>query len=265
MGINIDGLKEGDQILVRLVTNTYLDAELYDSTVHLERGTRNQFSLKGSFNETCLFFIADSESHDLLLRMKHPNTPFRVTDGLHDDLSTNITSDGSSLVIELRDNGMDGEGSLFRMAYPFEILLGDDFRFNLKYAVTEGEVSNVLFDVFDDTDEWLYSFVASEDFVLEPDTVDIYGKSNLINDRISLVAFLIFLEDGSSASYKLKELSINGNESYSVDFYADNNEEIFYEVFIERDFNPSFIYSATLVSGVFLGVVTLYLLYRRIK
>ena len=263
--INIDGLKKGDQVIVRLVTNTWIDAELADSTVQVERGVRNQFNLKGSFNETVLFFVADSESHNLMLRMRHSKMPFRVTDELDEDLSSNITSDGSALLLKLRDNGMDGHGSMLRMAYPCSSFLGDDFRLDLKYTVTEGEVSNVLLDVFDDTDEWLYTFVATEDFVLEPDTVDIHGKSNLINDKISLVAILIFLEDGSSATFKLEELSINGGESCDIKFYAKEKEEIFYEVFIERDFKPSFFYAAALVSAVVLGVVAVCQLYRRVR
>ena len=262
--IGLDGLKKGDQVMVRLVTNTWLDAELADSTVQVEQGVRNQYNLKGSFNETVLFFVADSESHDLMFRMRHPKMPFRVTDGLDGDLRSNVTSDGSALVLKLWDDGLDGQGNMLRMAYPYSSVVGDDFRLVLKYDVTEGEVSNVLLDVFDDTDEWLYTFVASEDFVLDPDTVDIYGRSNLFNDNISLVAITISLEDGSSATFKLEELSINGNESCDIKFYAEASEEIFYEVFIERDFRPSFFYVAALISAVALGVVAIFYLYRRV-
>jgi hypothetical protein len=261
--IKLDGLKKGDQVIVRLVTNTYIDAEIANSTVQLERGVRNQFNLKGSFNETYLFFIADSASQNLMLKMRHPKIPFRVTDGLHEDLSFNVTSDGSALVLKLQDKGTDGQDSVFRMAYPCIGYLGDDFRLDLRYDVTEGDVSDVLLDVFDDTDEWLYTFVAPEDFVLKPDTVDLHGKSYLVNDRISLLAIVISLEDGSSTTFKLEELSINGGETCDVKFYAEETEEIFYQVFVERDFKPSFFYVATLISAVVLGVVVVYLLYRR--
>jgi hypothetical protein len=262
--IDLDELEKGDQVMVRLVTNTWIDAELDDPTVKIERGVRNQFNLKGSFNETYLFFIADSESHNLMLKMRHSKIPFRITDGLHEDLSFNMTSSGSALVLNLRDSGLDGQGSVLRMAYPCYSFLGDDFRLDLKYNVTEGEVSNVLLDLFDDTDEWLYTFTASEDFVLKPDTLDLHGKAYLVNDDISLVAILIFLEDGSSATFRLEELNLSNGESCDVDFYAEDEEEIFYQVFIERDFQPSLSYAAALILTVVLCGVAIFLLYRRV-
>jgi hypothetical protein len=261
--IDVDGLKKGDQVMVRLVTNTLLDAELAGSAVQVERGVRNQFNLKGSFNEYVLFFVADSESHSLMLKMKHPKMPFRVTDGLDGDLNINVTSDGSVFVFGLCDGGLDGTGSVFRLAYLCDVFVGDDFRLDLKYDVPGGEVSNVLLDVFDDTDEWLYTFNASEDFVLEPDAVDVYGYSNIINDKVSLLAVTISLEDGASAIFELEELSVSGGESCGLQFYAEADEEIFYEVFIERDFESSVYYGVVLVSAVVLGVVAIWLLYRR--
>jgi 4-amino-4-deoxy-L-arabinose transferase-like glycosyltransferase len=60
--IKIDGLEKGDQVMVRLATSTWLDAELANSTGQVEQGIRNPYNLKGSFNETMLFFRADSES-----------------------------------------------------------------------------------------------------------------------------------------------------------------------------------------------------------
>jgi hypothetical protein len=263
--INVDGLQKGDQVMVRLVTNTWLDAELADSTLQVERGIRNQFHLKGSFNETVLFFVADSESHSLMLRMKHPKMPFRVTDGLDGDLNINVTSDGSTLVLKLWDKGVDEHGSVFRMAYPCNVFVGDDFRLDLKYNVSEGEVSTVLFDVFDDMDEWMYTFVAPEEFVLKPNTMDVHGSSNLLNDKVSLVAIMISLEDGSSATFTLEEFSVSGGESCDIQFYAEADEEIVYEVFIERDCKPSVYYATALISAVALGVVVICLLYRRAR
>jgi hypothetical protein len=263
--IKLDGLKKGDQVMVRLVTNTWLDAELAGSELQVERGVRNQFHLKDSFNETVLFFVADSESHSLMLRMKHPKIPFRITDGLDGDLSSNITSDGSALVFKLWDKGVDGQGNVFRMAYPCNVFVGDDFRLDLKYNVSEGEVSNVLVDVFDDTDEWLYTFVAPEESILKPDTMDVHGCSNLLNDKVSLVAIMMSLEDGSSATFRLEEFSVSGGESCDVQFYAEANEEIVYEVFIERDFKPSVYYIVALISTVVLSVVAVCLLYRRVR
>jgi len=233
--------------------------------MQVERGVRNQFNLKGSFNETFLFFVADSESHSLMLRMKHPKMPFRVTDGLDGDLNINVTSDGSALLLKLWDEGVDGHDSMFRMAYPCNVFVGDDFRLDLKYNVSEGEVSTVLLDVFDDTDEWLYTFVAPEEFVLKPDTRDVHGCSNLLNDNISLVAIMISLEDGASATFELEEFSVSGGESCGIQFYAEADEEIVYEVFIERDFKPSFYYVVALISAVALGVVAICLLYRRAR
>jgi hypothetical protein len=261
--IDVDGLKKGDQVMVRLVTNTLLDAEIADSAVQVERSVRNQFNLKGSFNETVLFFVADSEAHNLLLRMRHPKMPFRVTDGLDGDLNINVTSDGSVFVFELCDEGLDGTGSVFRMAYLCDVFVGDDFRLDLKYNVSEGEVSNVLLDLFDDTDEWLYTFTTHEEFVLEPDAVDVHGYLNILNDKVSLLAVTISLDDSVSAIFELEELSVSGSESCDIQFYAEADEEIFYEVFIERDFESSVYYEVVLVSAVVLGVVAIWLLYRR--
>jgi hypothetical protein len=265
--VRIDGLEVGDQVMVRLTTKTWIDAKVaFDgSMTEVERGVVNPYSLKGSFNETMLFFVARSDSASLMLRMKHPSIPFRVTDGLESDLDINMSRDDSALLLELHDRGMDGRASLFRIAYPYEAYVGEDFSLRLRYHIIEGNVSDVLLDVFDDADEWLYTFQAAEGFVLKPGTKDIFGYSNLRNDHISLVGIVILLGDGSSATFRLEELGIGGSKSSSVKFYAEDSEEIGYRVFVERDFKPSAQYVSALTLSVALSLVTVYYLYRRVE
>lgn len=263
--IELDGLKKGDQVIVRLATKTWLDAEVpsVNQLIQVERGVINPYNLKGSFNETLLFFIAGSESCSLRLRMKHSRIPFRVTDGFDSDLTIDMTSNGSALALELDDEGVDGRSSMLRMAYPCEAYVGNDFTLGFKYEIMDGNASHVKLDVFDDTDEWLYTFDAPEDFVLKSDSKDLSGYSNLSNDYISLVAIVIVLDDGSNAYITLEELSFtDGKNCENIEFYAESGEEIPYEVFIERDFKPSLLYMLTLSLSVVLGIVTLYYLFK---
>jgi hypothetical protein len=130
--------------------------------------------------------------------------------------------------------------------------------------LVEGNVSNIVFSVFDDTDYWLYSFAAPEDFVLTPKSKDLYGHSNISNDYISLVAVSISLDDNTSATFRLDELSVS-SEDYSVKFYATPNEEVSYEVFVERDFKPSVNYAAALITTVTLGILTIWYVYRKME
>jgi hypothetical protein len=162
----------------------------------------------------------------------------------------------------LHDRGVDGRGSMFRMAYPCNVLAGNHFDLKLKYNVTEGHVSRVMLDVFDDADEWLYSFDASEDFTLRADSMDIYGNANLKNDPISLVGIALFLDDGASATVKIQDLTIGG---VPVSFYARDSESVGYQVFIERDLEPTLYYQFSLCGTVAFGAVTLYYLSRRSK
>ncbi len=143
--------------------------------------------------------------------------------------------------------------------------IDDNFSLKLKYEVIEGNASNIWVYVFDDTDEWVYPFVASEDFVLTPETKDLYGYANLLGDDISLVEFSIILDDNSSATLRLSELSVSNDESFSVEFYAFPTEEIEYEVFVERDFKPSIGYVAALILTVALGTLTVCHVYRKLK
>jgi hypothetical protein len=266
-GINVDGLRRGDQVMVKLNTNVWVDAKAVsnNSTVQVERGVVNPFNLKGSFNETMLFFRAESDSYDLMLRMKHPAMPFRVTDGLDGDLSVNPTSNGSTLTLDLDDEGVDGQGSLFRMAYPCKVHVGDNFRLSFKYKLIDGNVSGVLLDVLDDTDEWLYPFNASENFVLTPESKDLSGYSNLLHDDLSLLGVTVLLDNNSSATVRLDKLSVSDGENFNVAFYAHPNEEVHYEVSIERDFKSSITYAIALISTVALGAVTLWYLYKKVN
>ncbi len=261
--MKIDGLEKGDQVMVRLATSTWLDAELANSTGQVEQGVRNPYNLKGSFNETMLFFRADSESCSLRLKMKHQRMPFRVTEGLEGDLDANVTSEDAKLTLKLQDAGIDGNESIFTVAYPVSARVGDNFSLHLRYRVIEGNASNVWVYVFDDTDEWLYPFAASEDFVLTSETKDLYGHANLLGDDISLVEVSVMVDDNASAILRLDEFSVSGSESYSVKFYAFPTEEVAYEVFVERDFEPSISYAAALISTVTLGALIIWYLYRR--
>jgi 4-amino-4-deoxy-L-arabinose transferase-like glycosyltransferase len=261
--MKIDGLEKGDQVMVRLATNTWLDAELANSTRQVEQGIRNPYNLKGSFNETMLFFRADSESCSLRLKMKHQRMPFRVTEGLEGDLDANVTSEDVKLTLKLQDAGIDGNESIFTVAYPVSARVGDNFSLHLRYRMIEGNASNVWIYVFDDADEWLYPFAASEDFVLTSETKDLYGHANLLGDDISLVEVSVIVDDNASAILMLDEFSVSGSESYSVKFYAFPTEEVAYEVFVERDFEPSISYAAVLISTVTLGALIIGYLYRR--
>jgi len=263
--LKIDDLEKGDQVMIKLTTHTWLDAKIANSTTEVEQGVRNHYSFKDSFNESTLFFIADSESDSLMLRMKHAEMPFRISEGLEEDLNVNITSEDSALTLKLQDTDADGNASMLTMVYPINARVDNNFSLHLKYEVIEGNLYNISVYVFDDTDEWLYTFIAPEDFVLTPETGDLHGNANLLNDNISLVEITIALEDNTSATIRLDELSISGDENYNVKFYAYLNEEIPYEVFIERDFKPSATYAAALISTVALGTVAIGYLYKKIK
>ncbi|HEX9862917.1 MAG TPA: glycosyltransferase 87 family protein [Candidatus Bathyarchaeia archaeon] len=261
--MKIDGLEKGDQVMVRLATSTGLDAELANSTMQVEQGFRNPFNIKDSFNETMLFFRADSESCSLMLRMKHAQMPFRIIEGLEKDLNVETTSEDSALTFRLQDRGVDGDKSICTIAYPVSAHIDHNFSLHLKYGIIEGNLSNVLVYVFDDTDEWLYPFAALEDFVLTSETKDLYGHANLLGDDISLVEVTVMVDDNASAILRLDEFSVSGSESYSVKFYAFPTEEVAYEFFVERDFEPSISYAAALISTVTLGALIIWYLYRR--
>lgn len=239
--VAIKDLKVGDQVIVKLDTHTwvYADVEPNDLRVPMERGLRNPFNLKGSFNETILFFVAESSSYLLKLKMAHPAIPFRITDGFNGDLNVEILQHENSLVFRLEDYGVDGKDGLLRIAFPLNAIVNDDFSLTLKYDVIEGEAS-VLFDVFSDTDDWIYVFQASKSFTLNSQSVDICGCSNLRNDRISLGAIAISVKNGGSAVVRLDEISIGGGVQHRyIDLYANDTESVYYQIFIETDWKPT--------------------------
>jgi hypothetical protein len=85
----------------------------------------------------------------------------------------------------------------------------------------------------------------------------------LLGDDISLVEVTVMVDDNASAILRLDEFSVSGSESYSVKFYAFPTEEVAYEFFVERDFEPSISYAAALISTVTLGALIIWYLYRR--
>ncbi|MEM3550346.1 MAG: glycosyltransferase 87 family protein [Candidatus Bathyarchaeia archaeon] len=267
--VAIGRLKRGDQVFIKLATNTWVYAEILpdDLANPIEKGVRNPYNLKGSFNETLLFFkAAESDSYSLMLKMAHPFIPFRVTDGLDRDLEVNITTNGSSLVLRLRDKGEDGKESTFRMVYPFSAYVDDDFSLIFKYKILEGAVSNVFVDVFDDTDDWIYAFNAAENFVLNAESESLLGCSNLYGDEISLIGVTLNAKDCSSATVELRELNISCNgETHSVKFYSKNTEKVGYEVFIERDWQPPIYYTASLVLAFGFGLAAIYFMHKKLK
>ncbi|MBS7620840.1 hypothetical protein KEJ32_01760, partial [Candidatus Bathyarchaeota archaeon] len=266
--ITMVGLSKGDQVLVKLNTNAWIDVDLVSGNLKtpIERGVRNPFHLKGSFNETLIFFRADSESYTMMFRLAHSKIPFRVTDGLDGDLEVHAILNSSALVFKLHDRGLDGKCSLFRIAYPLNVYAFGDFSLNLRYKIVEGKVLNVFLEVFDDIDEWIYAFKTSENFTLTTNSKDLYGYSNLEGDHISLVALSILIEDNTSAVIKLEELSVkSGSKTYNLDLYAERSSKVSYEIFIERDWVPSVHYNLTLIIFLVFCIVAFCYLHRKIK
>ena len=257
--IKLDGLQTGDKVVVKLHSNAAFDAQVvYDnSSAKPESGIRNPYNLKDSFNETLLFFLSGSEaSVDLKLRLKHPVLPFRITDGLYGDLAFGAESQGSSLLFRLTDLGTDGKPTSLRMAYPIQTNVNKDFALSLRYTVLNGSAPGSILDVFDDTDEWIYSFRASGDFVLSSESKDLYGHSYLLGDHLSLVGLTYTLADNSSAVVRLDSI---GLAAESLALYARDNEVTSYEVFIQRDFKPSIGYLVSLTTSAILAAVSIFL------
>jgi len=74
------------------------------------------------------------------------------------------------------------EAVCFEWLILIDVYVGNDFGLNLTYKVLEGSVSNMFFEIFDDTDSWLYSYnvkITDGNFVLNARSKDIYGYSNL--------------------------------------------------------------------------------------
>jgi hypothetical protein len=194
--------------------------------------------------------------------MKHPRVPFRITDGFEGDLQANITMSNSKIILRLRDIGVDGTKSLFRMAYPIKARVDDKFNLAFNYKILEGRPYKVFMDVFDDTDEWLYSMEAENRSILDEGTIILSGNSKLHEDEISLVAFVVVINDGDFVEISFDKLDINGNK---INLFAETEEEISYEVLIEKDFRPSDLYKISLVIMVVSNIITISLLARRLK
>jgi hypothetical protein len=259
--IKLDGLMEGDQVLVRLDTGTWLIAEVLSASGArpVERGLRNPYNLRDSFNETLLFFRAGEGVNTLRVRMGHPRIPFRITDGLDGDLQVNMTSNGSGIVLRVRDLGADGSSSLFRMAYPLRLQVDESFCLSLGYKVL-GSSYRVLLDIFDESDDWLYTYEASENFDLDGKARDLSGYANLMGDEISLMAISLVVGNGGFADLILSELTIDGSR---IRLGIDDEEEVVYRVLVERDFKPTPIYSVSLAASFILSLLTIHLSLRR--
>jgi hypothetical protein len=256
--LKIDGLEKGDYIMVKLLTNNLVEPTITPSDTQIEEGTVNPINLEGSFNQSLLFFRANSSSYNLALSLGTPNIPFRVTNW-GGNLDVNMTSENSSLIIQLHDMGTKN-GSMIRMAYPIMAHVGKDFNLTFDYQILEGNVSKVWLDVYDDTDQWVYTFNAPEGFVLTSQTKDINGHSNLLNDQISLIAFDIFMADNASATIRLNGIHVGGGKN--VILYAQNSEEVSYEVFIQRDFRPSIEYMASIVISLAFVSAAIYFIFK---
>ena len=253
--ITLSGLEGGDKVMIKLYTNIWIETYVSPSVV-IERGIRNQYNLRGSFNETMLFFRATVEQHTLFLKMAHPKIPFRVTDGFDNDLEVSIEGDGATLKINLTDKGLDGKDSLFRIAYPCEYYVGDSFRVNVEYKVdvSDNATPTMMLDVFDETDEWLYTFrMKEENFTLTPETCDINGYANLKGDIISLVALSIAIKNGETAIFLLKKLSINDEV---IVLLTEDSETVYYEIYVEKALKLSWYYMVTLFLFILLATCT---------
>ncbi|MEM4577199.1 MAG: glycosyltransferase 87 family protein [Candidatus Nezhaarchaeales archaeon] len=265
--ITLAGLRRGDQVAVKLTTNSWFDVEASSGNLntYVERAVRNPFNLKGSFNETLFFFIAESESYNVTLKPMHPPIPFRVTDGFQGDLDLNVSGGEGFMVFELRDRGVDGKDSIFRVAYPVAARVDDDFTLTLRYEVLEGE-PKLLLDVFDDVDEWVYCFETTKDFTLKPESRDIHGRSNLRGDPISLIALVVCVRDGSSVVVKLDEVKLVSSEGVvEVPLMVGERETVTYEVYVERDWEPPPSYRAALMAFAALCAASFICLHERAK
>ncbi|MEM2094297.1 MAG: glycosyltransferase family 87 protein [Candidatus Bathyarchaeia archaeon] len=251
--LRIYGLRTGDKVMIRLHSNAAFDVEIsQDSSIlEWERGIINQYSLKGSFNESLLFFVSSFDAPcEVRLRLKHPVMAFRVTDGLYGDLTFDVKSQNSTLLIRVRDLGRDGRSSLFRVVYPLQTIVDQDFSVNVDYTVIEGTLQDSMLDIFDETDEWLYSFRISENPILNSESRDIFGNSWISGDEVCLLGLVYTIADNSSATIRINHLAIA--KAFPVpQLYALEEEIVNYEIFVQRDFEPSigYVLSTTLATA----------------
>ncbi|MEM1515873.1 MAG: hypothetical protein QXH24_07520, partial [Candidatus Bathyarchaeia archaeon] len=144
--------------------------------------------------------------------------------------------------------------SIFRIAYPYEAYIGEDFRVNLEYKImTVGSVQpTIMLEIFDDVDEWLYTFrVTEENFTLTPETPDIDGHANLKGDTMSLLALSVIVRNGEAADLLLKNLGIN---DYRIVLFSEDSEAVPYEIYIEKTFRASIGYLTTLLLFTFSAI-----------
>jgi hypothetical protein len=254
--INLEDIKPGDQVFMRFNTSTMLDiiVESKNGKMNVDSGTRNPFNLKGTFNERLYFFKSNSESCTIKVKTIHPKIPMRITDRTVNINKIEITEVNGSLKFILKSLESEGEGN-FRFVLPIETVFDEETKFNLQHNYEEG-IERVLMDIFDETDEWIYSFNTEPEFNLTYYTKDLEGFSNHQNDEISLVGISLDYRNTSSVVFTLNNLEIlKSNISYNQELFVQDKENIDYELYVERDFKPTPIYIFSLLLSVILGII----------
>ncbi|MCP8318937.1 MAG: DUF2029 domain-containing protein [Candidatus Methylarchaceae archaeon HK01B] len=245
--VSLGDLAKDDRIMLKLETRTEVLVRTISSpeTKTLERGNINPPSLRGYFDDTRYFFMADYNSdYTLELSMVTPSIPFRITDGLYGDADVNISTIqgdvGPMLNITIEDRGEDGKNTLFRLAYPVDEVVDEDFEVRLSLRLDKGDLSEILFDVFDVKDDWLYTFdipFNNEEggwilFKLDKDSRDTYGSRDLVGDRISQLAISLLIDDGKEVNVIIGNFEIQGNSGLiKPPLSAADSEEISYTIY----------------------------------
>jgi hypothetical protein len=253
--INLEDIRPNDQVFIRFNTSTMIDiiVESENGIVDVESGTRNPFNFKGTFNERLYFYKSNSESCNIQLKTMHPKIPMRITDLPRDTNEIKITEENGSLMFNLKSIE-EGQGN-FRFVLPVETIFDKETMFNLRYDHERG-IERVLLDVFDETDEWIYSYYTEPDFNLTYYTKDLEGFSNHQNDLISLVGISLNYMNSSSIVFNLDNLEISKSDiKYNQELYLHDKENIGYEIYLERDFKPTPIYKLSLLLSVILGII----------
>jgi hypothetical protein len=253
--INLEDIRPNDQVFIRFNTSTMIDiiVETENGVVDVESGTRNPFNFKGTFNERLYFFKSNSESTNIQLKTMHPKIPTRITDLPRDINEIKITEENGSLMFNMKS--IEGGQGNFRFVLPVETIFDKETMINLRYDHERG-IERVLLDVFDETDEWIYSYYTEPDFNLTYYTKDLKGFSNHQNDLISLVGISINYMNSSSVIFNLDNLEISKSDiKYNQELYVEYSENIGYEVYVERDFKPTPIYILSLLLSVMLGII----------
>lgn len=245
--VSLGDLAKDDRIMLKLETRTEVLVRTISSpeTKTLERGNINPPSLRGYFDDTRYFFMADYTSdYTLELSMLTPSIPFRITDGLYGDADVNISTIqgdvGPMLNITIEDRGEDGKNTLFRLAYPVDEVVDEDFEVRLSLRLDKGDLSEILFDVFDVKDDWLYTFdipFNNEEggwilFKLDKDSRDTYGSRDLVGDRISQLAISLLIDDGKEVNVIIGNFEIQGKSGLiKPPLSAADSEGISYTIF----------------------------------